>query len=72
MQTAHSRRMVKKYGIPMLMTNDERVKDYLQTILAQVQGQLTYYHLDEDLLLMPSQNGSWRRPLPDSSSLSNQ
>ncbi|ORX33704.1 mitotic spindle checkpoint-related protein [Kockovaella imperatae] len=30
-------RMVKKYGIPMLITADESVKEYLQTILAQVQ-----------------------------------
>jgi mitotic spindle assembly checkpoint protein MAD2 len=30
--------MVKKYGLPMLVTADEGLKEYLQTILAQVQG----------------------------------
>ncbi|GFZ42599.1 Mitotic spindle checkpoint component mad2 [Saitozyma sp. JCM 24511] len=30
-------RMVKKYGLPMLVTADEGLKEYLQTILAQVQ-----------------------------------
>ena len=30
--------MVKKYGLPMLVTADESVKEYLQTILQQVQG----------------------------------
>ncbi|ORY27436.1 putative mitotic spindle checkpoint-related protein [Naematelia encephala] len=29
-------RMVKKYGLPMLVTADESLKEYLQTILAQV------------------------------------
>lgn len=32
-------RMVKKYGIPMLVTSDESLKEYLQTILQQVQGE---------------------------------
>jgi hypothetical protein len=31
--------MVKKYGLPMLVTADEGLKEYLQTILAQVQGE---------------------------------
>jgi mitotic spindle assembly checkpoint protein MAD2 len=31
--------MVKKYGLPMLVTADESVKEYLQTILQQVQGE---------------------------------
>jgi hypothetical protein len=31
--------MVKKYGIPMLVTSDESLKEYLQTILQQVQGE---------------------------------
>jgi mitotic spindle assembly checkpoint protein MAD2 len=30
--------MVKKYGIPLLITADESLKEYLQTVLAQVQG----------------------------------
>jgi hypothetical protein len=30
--------MVKKYGLPMLVTADDNLKEYLQTILAQVQG----------------------------------
>jgi nicotinamide riboside kinase len=33
-------RMVKKYGIPLLITADESLKEYLQTVLAQVQGEL--------------------------------
>jgi len=30
--------MVKKYGLPMLATSDESLKEYLTTILSQVQG----------------------------------
>ncbi|WWD16542.1 hypothetical protein CI109_100969 [Kwoniella shandongensis] len=30
-------RMVKKYGLPMLVTSDESLKEYLSTILSQVQ-----------------------------------
>jgi len=30
-------RMVKKYGLPMLVTNDDSLKEYLSTILSQVQ-----------------------------------
>ncbi|KAK4684906.1 mitotic spindle assembly checkpoint protein MAD2, partial [Tremellales sp. Uapishka_1] len=30
-------RMVKKYGLPMLVTSDESLKEYLMTILSQVQ-----------------------------------
>ena len=33
------RSMVKKYGLPMLVTADESLKEYLSTILSQVQGQ---------------------------------
>lgn len=33
-------RMVKKYGLPMLVTSDEELKAYLDTILKQVQGEL--------------------------------
>lgn len=32
--------MVKKYGLPMLVTSDEGLKEYIQTILAQVSGEL--------------------------------
>lgn len=32
--------MVKKYGIPMLVTSDESLKEYLSTVLSQVQGEL--------------------------------
>ena len=32
--------MVKKYGIPMLITNDDNLKEYISTILTQVQGEL--------------------------------
>lgn len=31
--------MVKKYGLPMLVTADESLKEYLSTILSQVQGE---------------------------------
>ena len=30
--------MVKKYGLPMLITADEELKGYLETILKQVHG----------------------------------
>ena len=30
--------MVKKYGLPMLLTGNESLKEYLQTVFAQVQG----------------------------------
>lgn len=35
--------MVKKYGLPMLITADEELKAYLDTILKQVHG--TFYPL---------------------------
>lgn len=31
--------MVKKYGLPMLVTADESLKEYIQTILQQVSGE---------------------------------
>jgi mitotic spindle assembly checkpoint protein MAD2 len=31
--------MVKKYGLPMLVTSDEGLKEYIQTILSQVSGE---------------------------------
>lgn len=31
--------MVKKYGLPMLVTADEGLKEYIQTILQQVSGE---------------------------------
>jgi mitotic spindle assembly checkpoint protein MAD2 len=34
-------RMVKKYGLPMLITSDESLKAYLDTILKQVHGTST-------------------------------
>ena len=34
-------RMVKKYGLPMLITADEELKAYLDTILKQVHGTST-------------------------------
>jgi mitotic spindle assembly checkpoint protein MAD2 len=37
-QSADGNRMVKKYGIPMLITSDDNLKEYISTILAQVQG----------------------------------
>ena len=37
-QSADWNRMVKKYGIPMLITSDDNLKEYISTILAQVQG----------------------------------
>lgn len=30
--------MVKKYGLPMLVTADEELKEYISTVLSQVQG----------------------------------
>lgn len=30
--------MVKKYGLPMLVTSDEGLREYIQTILGQVSG----------------------------------
>lgn len=30
--------MVKKYGLPMLVTSDDSLKEYLTTVLSQVQG----------------------------------
>jgi mitotic spindle assembly checkpoint protein MAD2 len=30
--------MVKKYGIPMLVSSDESLTEYIQTIMSQVQG----------------------------------
>lgn len=39
--TAHIASMVKKYGLPMLVTSDDNLKEYLTTILSQVQGQCT-------------------------------
>lgn len=33
--------MIKKYGLPMLVTNDDSLKEYLSTILSQVQGVLS-------------------------------
>jgi mitotic spindle assembly checkpoint protein MAD2 len=32
--------MVKKYGLPMLITADEELKGYLETILKQVHGEI--------------------------------
>jgi mitotic spindle assembly checkpoint protein MAD2 len=32
--------MVKKYGLPMLITADEELKAYIETILKQVHGRL--------------------------------
>lgn len=46
-----SHSMVKKYGIPLLVTADESLKEYLQTVLAQVQGK---YHI---LLVLNSSGG---------------
>lgn len=31
--------MVKKYGLPMLVTADDGLKEYIQTILQQVSGE---------------------------------
>ncbi|KAK1927515.1 putative mitotic spindle checkpoint-related protein [Papiliotrema laurentii] len=33
-------KMIKKYGLPMLVTNDDSLKEYLSTILSQVQAWL--------------------------------
>ena len=30
--------MVKKYGVPLLVTSDDNLKEYISTILSQVQG----------------------------------
>jgi hypothetical protein len=38
-------RMVKKYGLPMLITADEELKAYLETILKQVHGESGYCHV---------------------------
>jgi mitotic spindle assembly checkpoint protein MAD2 len=35
---ANVRSMVKKYGLPMLVTSDDSLKEYLTTVLSQVQG----------------------------------
>ena len=35
--------MVKKYGLPMLVTSDEGLKEYLSTILSQVQGEAIFH-----------------------------
>ena len=43
-QSADWNRMVKKYGIPMLITSDDNLKEYISTILAQVQGMSSPLH----------------------------
>jgi len=45
--------MVKKYGLPMLVTSDEGLKEYLSTILSQVQGE-AIFHARVPLLFGPS------------------
>lgn len=37
--------MVKKYGIPLLLTGDDALKEYIQTVLQQVQGKFPLSHL---------------------------
>jgi hypothetical protein len=58
---ANQHRMVKKYGIPMLITSDDNLKEYISTILAQVQGK-SQFPLHPYTLLVgrqaDSQNGS--------------
>jgi hypothetical protein len=43
--TGNVYRMVKKYGLPMLITADEELKAYLETILKQVHGKSGYCHV---------------------------
>lgn len=43
--TGNIYRMVKKYGLPMLITADEELKAYLETILKQVHGESGYCHV---------------------------
>lgn len=43
--TGNVHRMVKKYGLPMLITADEELKAYLETILKQVHGEFGYCHV---------------------------
>jgi hypothetical protein len=52
--------MVKKYGIPMLITSDDNLKEYISTILAQVQGtpEAPYPSSHRPSELADDQNGS--------------
>jgi len=55
--------MVKKYGIPMLITSDDNLKEYISTILSQVQGMFHFVALASTLIARrqaDSQNGSWQ------------
>lgn len=47
--------MVKKYGLPMLVTSDEGLKEYIQTILAQVSGECGLADLHYQVLTLSSQ-----------------
>jgi len=60
-QSADVDRMVKKYGIPMLITSDDNLKEYISTILSQVQGMFQFLALASTLIARrqaDSQNGS--------------
>ncbi|GMK55367.1 hypothetical protein CspeluHIS016_0204230 [Cutaneotrichosporon spelunceum] len=47
-------RMVKKYGLPMLVTSDEGLKEYIQTILGQVSDWLLSSSLTRLVLAIKS------------------
>lgn len=39
MSVPANRSMVKKYGLPMLVTSDEGLREYIQTIMQQVSSE---------------------------------
>ncbi|WWC87836.1 uncharacterized protein L201_002730 [Kwoniella dendrophila CBS 6074] len=47
-------RMVKKYGLPMLVTGDDNLKEYLSTILSQVQEWLLSSSINRLVLAIKS------------------
>ncbi|KGB78243.1 mitotic spindle assembly checkpoint protein MAD2 [Cryptococcus deuterogattii R265] len=47
-------RMVKKYGLPMLVTADEELKEYISTVLSQVQEWLLSSSLSRIVLAIKS------------------
>lgn len=43
-------RVVKKYGLPMLVTTNESLTEYIQTIMEQVQGKSIRFFRSRRLL----------------------
>jgi mitotic spindle assembly checkpoint protein MAD2 len=50
--------MVKKYGIPLLLTGDDALKEYIQTVLSQVQGTSYPFPLHRPLYT-PADESEW-------------